>query len=436
MTEKCRSHNRPSFQGLSIIEGKSTRKNTKFSGNRESILHLSHKEYVIEAKKKRERRRKSMDLLRNSATSIQIKAMIENAMGNALEGIMVDGTPEERLQEIMTRAKESGLSVEKIFGYFNNGDLSKTHVHKDKFLEGLEKLGDNLFVINDDELIELIKKIDLDSDDTISLAEFKAYCLYSISSVAWKAERKRLEENGEMKKITDQLKQPLKKKSNEKMFPCGEKVYRTTKFFWKTSTTLEVCLFYSEALDIVTIQLTNQTSGKHLRSLCVRKKECRIDQEALNEVVSTSMENSDLDEKIFRASKEWEFCGKYIIARLKLKQSLIIPANDASSSQAVIPYLCKLCGDTTDTIAIPKPLNLESPVKSTILANIDVGEFDNAVQSFERNSRSARTSRNSAQELSNLVAEALNEIENDISPSDRLEEAANKYLPNGTPKNG
>ena len=92
-------------------------------------------------------------------------------------------------------------------------------------------------------------------------------------------------------------------------------------------------------------------------------------------------------------------------------------------------------GDTTDTIAIPKPLNLESPVKSTILADIGVEEFDNAVQSFERNSRSARTSRNSAQELSNLVAEALNEIENDISPSDRLEKAANKYLPNGTPKN-
>ena len=94
--------------------------------------------------------------------------------GERTDGILTHfnlaGTGEERLQQIMTRAKETGMSVSKIFGFFTN---HPQHITKDEFKMGLQRLGAKLFDLTDEELQIIIDKFDVDGDGTISIAEFK-----------------------------------------------------------------------------------------------------------------------------------------------------------------------------------------------------------------------------------------------------------------------
>jgi len=57
---------------------------------------------------------------------------------------------------------------------------------------------------------------------------------------------------------------------------------------------------------------------------------------------------------------------------------------------------------------IQKPLNLDCPPPITSASSVD--DFEKTTASFKRVSRVARTSRQSAQEMTNLVASALSEV--------------------------
>lgn len=81
-----------------------------------------------------------------------------DAMGSILKGLVLEGTPEERLQTVLTKAKERGLCADRIFSFFTQaGELEIT---RESFLEALEKLGNTIIVLSDDELTDLVKKFD------------------------------------------------------------------------------------------------------------------------------------------------------------------------------------------------------------------------------------------------------------------------------------
>ena len=74
--------------------------------------------------------------------------------------------------------------------------------------------------------------------------------------------------------------------------------------------------------------------------------------------------------------------------------------------------------DTFDTLMVQKPINLENPPKIEVPEKASMDDFEKTVASFHRDSRCARTSRQSAQEFSNLIEDALAEVQDEISAND------------------
>ena len=108
------------------------------------------------------RRRRTLDGLSATSASAAVRNIIDDTdtMGSILKGLVLEGTPEERLQTVLTKAKERGLSAEKIFSFFTGTDPTVLEITRESFLEALEKLGNTIIVLSDDELTDLVKKFD------------------------------------------------------------------------------------------------------------------------------------------------------------------------------------------------------------------------------------------------------------------------------------
>ena len=289
-----------------------------------------------------------------SAQSEQIREMLENTMDDYLTAFAMEGTAEERLQALMTKAKERGMSTENIFSFFNGSNPNTTEITKDSFLEALEKLGETFVIITDEELTKIVKKFDHNEDGKVSIDEFKNYC-YDIPSVPWKAERMRVERSGELRKLRAQLSRRFTLSDAKDGHSCGEEVYRTSKLFWKTNDNVEIRFFYSTDLNVITVQLYSQTFEKELPSIyvCRNKIEYQITNleiEVTKALQASDSRSDDMDE--VKKQTTWEVISKYIVSRLKLKVHAEIAEEEVpklecahiSSKASCIPFLCKLTG--------------------------------------------------------------------------------------------
>lgn len=248
----------------------------------------------------------------------------------------------------MTAAKESGLSLDKIFSFFQGDNNNEGYMTKQGFLDALGKLADNLFMVTEEESDELVKKFDVNGDGMISLAEFKAYCLFQIPGVAWKAERRRLEASGEILQVTADLKSGFER-GEIKIYPCGDEIYRASKLFWQTNISVEMQLFFCAPMDVITIRLFNISTGEMLPLIYVKKSECKIDIKAVEDPFVTPLNLSSKEmegSKLTQTKEDWSLIGKYILARLKLKlsPSSMLPKDLSQGTCNVCPYLCKLAG--------------------------------------------------------------------------------------------
>ena len=156
---------RPSFQGLSIIDESKSGSNHAQGG-----MYPAQVGSLKVKSSRANRRRKTLDVLSATAASSAVRSMIDDtdAMGSILKGLVLEGTPEERLQTVLTKAKERGLCANKIFGFFSqDGELEIT---RESFLEALEKLGNTIIVLSDDELTDLVQKFDT--------GEYSSICLH------------------------------------------------------------------------------------------------------------------------------------------------------------------------------------------------------------------------------------------------------------------
>ncbi len=385
--------------------------------------------------KREERRRKTMKTMSASATSSGMKALLEDTIAGIADNIAMDGTAEERLQKIMTAAKETGMAVGKIFSYFTD---NPQHFTKEEFKSGLAKIGEKHFNLTDDEVDEIITKFDIDGDGTISTAEFKIYCYYHIPGVAWKAERKRMEMNGEMDKLKaivaghahheedeeDEVQHhPEDVQEEMHVYPCGEMVFKTTKLFWRTNTTVEVRLYYQVDTDVITIQVFNQTEDREMPCLYVLKKSLAIDAEAMDEQIKVAVQTSppDTPKQAIEDKVKWEFYSSYILARLKLPDSSNpFPVQDMKAklpplsprTESIMPFLCKLSDDKFESLMINKPLNIMPPSEIPKEVAISVDEFMSAFSEFSEASAKVKGIRSSAEKMSKLVAMSINAFNN------------------------
>ena len=345
-------------------------------------------------KERNQRRQRSSSL----AQSQQIRDIIAKTV-EELSGEQFTGSWEERLQKALSDAKESGYSSERIFVIVGKNPEEGDLIPRQRFVEGLRRLG--LKWKNDEELKLITDRFGMGEDGMISLSKVQHYCYYEVPSVAWKAERQRLEaaetvdDAGGNGAVEDGSRFDLK----EIMYRVGPESLATSKIFWRQKICVNITLRYCRDLDVITMQQQNAETGEEYETLYLRKSDCVSDQGALEETGTDAMQTST-DKAIL------EVYSNFLIAHLHMKKV----------GGSYKPRLGNLHGDETSTLEIEKPVNLIAPKRSECqsagsrrISSID-SEFNSTMKTFELNSRSARASRQSAQEMSRLVESALKEI--------------------------
>jgi len=368
----------PSFQGLSIIEDECLE---EASNENNSDLRVY---------KERNERRQRSSLL---AQSQHIRDMIAKTV-EELSGPLFAESWEERLKRVLAEAKESGHSSERIFAILGKKPDAGELIPKQSFVEGLGKL--SLKWKDEEELGFITDRFGADGDGMISLSKVQHYCYHEVPSVAWKAERQRLEaadasaDDAAGNDVEDGNRFDIK----EIHYRVGPEVHSTSKLFWRQKVSVKITLRYCKDLDTITIQLQNSETGEEYETLFVSKSDCAIDRGALEEAETRA------DDKAY-----WEVYSNYLVTRLQMHQV----------GGSYRPRLGNLHGDEMSTLEVQKPANLIAPKRcERQSAGLDVksidAQFQSTIQAFEQNSRSARTSRQSAQEMSHLVESALKEI--------------------------
>jgi hypothetical protein len=413
-----------------------------------------HIERVVKVEKvKDERRKKTMESMGGSATSEMMRELLDDAMGSAMDGLILDGTAEEKLQQIMTRAKESGMTVEKIFSYFKlqaahdpkTAEVEKGDLSREEFQIGLERLGEGFLNLTFEELSELIKVFDVDGDGAISVSEFKLYCYYKIPAVCWRAERRRVEASGEMDALRAVLNGTANSHHYEQMqedaahhgldkheekivqISCGPIVYQTTKLFWRTNTTVDIKFYFCQPLGVITVQVFNQSEDKEVPSLYVSIHDIEISAETtiatMKKEISASNAKTEEQKKKVGDDAKWTLFAEYILARLKLPDtSNPFPVNEMRAklppltprSESIMPFLCKLSDDQYkgESLMIAKPLGIEPPpaVPREIVVSVD--DFHKALAELNDGHRDARVLRSSAASMSKLLELSMNAFAN------------------------
>ena len=207
----------------------------------------------------------------------------------------------------------------------------------------------------------------------------------------------------------------------DNLIPVGEQCFRTSKLFWRTNTTVEIRLYYCTELDVLTMQIYDETNHKEMAPLYICKSRCEA---ALQNQQSTATECE---------SVAYNVIGRYLVARLKLRHTSQAITEDLDQSTAAagvseaadddaeaaaaeyVPFLCKLSGDNwNESLFLPKPANLASPpaVGGTDTSDAEKA-FEQAVKGMKTATRRARTSRQSAQNLEVVLADVLADIQED-----------------------
>jgi Ca2+-binding EF-hand superfamily protein len=366
----------------------------KLSEARSSVMARRKQEMHRNSHKDREstklaRRMESLQGLADGAITNQVRRMARKSMARNMsqiaDGLSSDGSAIEKLHEVMTQAKESGLSVGKIFAHFQGGNKETTEVSLAQFVEGLSNLGDGIFTAQEEEMTDLVNCFDYNGDGMVSLAEFKSYCYYQIPTEVWIAERLRLEESGGMLRVVKDLKADFERRVGIEVYPCGDLMDTSSKALWRTDTSLDVRLYYCTELGVITVQSYDVNTCQALPHMYVMKSDCAI-------------QRGDPESE---GKSDWELIAKYILGRLKLKQSI---------DKSVNPYLCMLSGDTNDSLMISKPINIKEPPVQVYDPPVTREDFNAAVGNVRNATREVRQSCVAVEAYSKAVGEAIGDL--------------------------
>lgn len=394
-------HQRSSFRGLTIIEGSTSVEGSASTNSNNRREHFTNKA---------DRRRRSSSL----AQSDQIRdiiaktvAELNNNNNNNNSNTASRSTAEDRLKQVLADVKEKGYSSERIFctiGKASSESAAQDElIPKDTFVQGLKKLGCKC--TEEEDLEYITDRFDKNQDGFISLVEFQQYC-YNINSVGWKAEKQRLE----AEKHSDGNCVEESRFDIREIKYASTDVYSTSKLYWKDNISVNITLRYCSDLDVITLQIQNAESKDDYTPLFIKKSDIAIDKSALDESTSLAVQTSDVktdeDKEQVRQQKHWETYSSYLVTRLQLKDGAC--------------RLARLTGDEFEKLDIPKPSNLLAPQQkrservsatdSVTTSKTIEDEFNNLSVKLTSESRSARNSRQDAQELSSVVESVLTEI--------------------------
>jgi len=200
-----------------------------------------------------------------------MKAMKEAMSTMAINDNSTDQSAEDKLKEIMIAAKQTGMSVDKIFGFFKNSTSDDSDLTPDQFKEALQRLSPGMFDVEDGQLDDLIQKFDSDGDGLVSFPEFRHYCYYNINAVCWRAERLRMEKSGAMQAMEEEYHNVHDKNvpsthadeidaHPENVFmEAGDKIYAGNKLFWRNNHTVHTTMWHNVEVSCMSVVCWNET---------------------------------------------------------------------------------------------------------------------------------------------------------------------------------
>ena len=402
--------NRSTFQGLSVIEGK----HRQASSDTHQSINSDFKHY----KDRSERRRRTSSLAQNDQIRSIIAKTVEELSKKNDDNEYTVQSAEDILNKVLADAKESGYSADRIFSILSSSTISEDGVSGDKipkdvFIDGLRKLSRGVHTWKKDDLNFIADRFDINDDGYISLEEFQHYCYHEVPSLAWKAERQRKEAaQTEEKSDSEDASFNLK----EIKYPPGPECYKLSKLFWKINLSVEISLRYCKELDVISIQTHSISTKQDFKTLYVKKSNCAIDKDALDKALAVASQEKD-----DRSPDEiaWSHYSNYLVVRLHI-------AKDENDTTGFSPSLMKLHGDGETRLEIDQPHNMSAPARKYRLSDKTKSledEFNRKVRSFEKESRSARTSRQTAEGFIRSARNSQNTAEGDGGLSDIIRQA-------------
>eukprot|EP00752_Nemacystus_decipiens_P002760 g2578.t1 len=201
----------------------------------------------------RAQRRKSSLLQMGVASTVMkdvASRVLRDEAAAALEAAG-DVGPIEKLQALLTRAKEKGMSAERLFEHFApDGEASVTPA---MFETALRKLGQRAFDLDEMELEHLVATFDTDGNGTVELDEFMTFCL-SIPSLPWRAEKARRLNNVESEDdLNVAARKVARRRSSLRAIPIGKLIHQGSRFFWRSKETIDVAFHHNSDEGLITI---------------------------------------------------------------------------------------------------------------------------------------------------------------------------------------
>ena len=359
---------------------------------------------------------------------------MDEAMGSLLAGVDNDMAAEEKLQAVMIAAKETGMSVEKIFSYFKNSTTDVTDLTSEQFGAALKNLSPTIFDLEQDEVTTLVEKFDTDGDGKVSYPEFRHYCYYSINAVCWRAERLRMEKSGEMERLEDEYHHvhdgtplhdfPIGQPETVKL-DLGEKIYDGNKLYWRSNVTIHIRMWHNEEISCITVLCWSESDDKHFPPIYINSDMVHVDEASVDSKVAQLVSDQG-KQKVQQTHEQLrkdvlkDFYSTFILARLKVPDaSNPFPKNDLAHklppltprTESLMPFLTLLSTDTENCM-VPRPENIEDPPAFQKLTHVSLDNFNDLLADLNNDQKTAKKLTTNAERMTKLLDISLTAFKN------------------------
>jgi hypothetical protein len=378
-----------------------------------------------------ERRKRTFNTM---GVTAGVRAAMDEAMGSLLAGVDNEMAAEEKLQAVMIAAKETGMSVEKIFSYFKNSTTDSSDLTPEEFGKALRSLSPTIFDLEMEEVQSLVDKFDADGDGKVSYPEFRHYCYYSINAVCWRAERLRMEKSGEMDRMEDEYHHvhdgtPLHNfdvgHPETVKLDLGEKIYDGNKLYWRSNVTIHIRMWHNEEISCITVLCWSETDDKHFPPLYINSDMIHVDEASIEGKVA-QMASDQGKQKVQQTHEQLrkdvlkDFYSSHILARLKVPDaSNPFPKKEIANklppltprTETLMPFLSLLSTDIHN-IMIPMPENIETPPPFQKLKHISLDNFNELLADLSADQKHAKKLTTNAERMTKLLDMSLNAFKN------------------------
>jgi len=322
----------------------------------------------------------------------------------------------------MIAAKQSGMSVDKIFAYFKNSTSDTTDLSPEQFGDALKNLSPTIFDLTPEEVNSLVSKFDTDGDGLVSYVEFRHYCYYEINAVCWRAERLRMEKSGAMQDMEAEYKHHTHHThvdstvAEEVKIDAGDKIYEGNKLYWRTNTTIHIRMYHNVEISMLCVLCWSETDDKHFPPIFVNSDAIPVDDGIVDAKVAQLVSDQGKQKKQethenLRKQVLNSHYSDYILARLKIPDSSNpFPKNDIANklppltprTEEKMPFLTLLSTDAVN-IMVPRPANFVDPPPFEKIINVDIGQFQELLASVNADNESMKRIAANAERMSKLL---------------------------------